>query len=181
MMLGIDVAAQAAEAIARCVKIGVVSSVDAYALRARVAFPDRDDAVSYALPILTHGTAKGSGAAWLPEVDDHVLCVFLPTGDQAGFVIGTYYSPVRKLSNAFQAGRRILAGVLSLGREDAADDADLGVVRKKDLQAAIEDVNSAFAALNSALLVNNGADFFTWTEEPQRVDGAKASAEVYAS
>jgi hypothetical protein len=72
------------------VRVGTVSSVDASALTARVAFADRQDAegkplISAPLKVIQ---SAGATAPQLPTIAQFVLCVFLPNGEGDGFVIG---------------------------------------------------------------------------------------------
>ena len=82
--------------IKRLIRVGTVSSVNA-AGTVRVAFNAQDDMVTYELPVVTHGS-KSNKDYWLPDVDEQVLCLFLPNvsgrGVCEGFVLGTFYSSV---------------------------------------------------------------------------------------
>lgn len=73
------------------IRVGVVSSVNDAAPTARVTFADRDDIVSYDLPVLVKNT-KDNKDYWVPEVDEQVLCLFLPSGVEQGFILGSFYS-----------------------------------------------------------------------------------------
>lgn len=83
--------------IKRLVRVGTVSSVNAAAGTVRVAFAAQDDMVTYELPVITRGS-KNNKDYWLPDVDEQVLCLFLPNtsgrGVCDGFVLGTFYSSV---------------------------------------------------------------------------------------
>lgn len=83
--------------IKRLIRVGTVSSVNAAAGTVRVAFAAQDDMVTYELPVITRGS-KNNKDYWLPDVDEQVLCLFLPNtsgrGVCDGFVIGTFYSSV---------------------------------------------------------------------------------------
>lgn len=100
------------------VRVGKVSSVDTNELKARVYFEETDMVSDWLLVIQhkeavvkvesdgshTHGATAsegsvtiGSGGAhthtarlktWMPEVGDHVLCLFLPMFNADGFVLG---------------------------------------------------------------------------------------------
>lgn len=99
------------------VRTGIVSSVNAANRTARVTFSDKGEKpiVSGELKVLknppfipafgaaqrTETESGGSGAAafashshavtikpWLPSPGDYVLCIYLPTDDGDGFVIG---------------------------------------------------------------------------------------------
>lgn len=83
--------------IKRLIRVGTVSSVNAAAGTVRVAFAAQDDMVTYELPVITRGS-KNNKDYWLPDVDEQVLCLFLPNtsgrGVRDGFVLGTFYSSV---------------------------------------------------------------------------------------
>lgn len=93
------------------VRTGIVSSVNAGNRTARVTFSDKGESpiVSGELKVLknapfipaqnapqrTETESGGSGDAafaghftWLPSPGDYVLCIYLPTEDGDGFVIG---------------------------------------------------------------------------------------------
>lgn len=77
------------------VRVGVVSSVDREKCRVRVAFSG--DFVSGWLPVLVKQTGLapdpgGNRDYWMPDVKEQVTCIFLPTGAEAGFVLGSFYS-----------------------------------------------------------------------------------------
>lgn len=83
--------------IKKLIRVGRVSSVNAAAGSVRVAFAAQDDMVTYELPVITRGS-KNNKDYWLPDVDEQVLCLFLPNtsgrGVCDGFVLGTFYSSV---------------------------------------------------------------------------------------
>lgn len=83
--------------IKRLIRVGTVSSINAAAGTVRVAFAAQDDMVTYELPVITRGS-KNNKDYWLPDVDEQVLCLFLPNtsgrGVRDGFVLGTFYSSV---------------------------------------------------------------------------------------
>lgn len=83
--------------IKRLIRVGTVSSVNAAAGTVRVAFAAQDEMVTYELPVITRGS-KSNKDYWLPDVDEQVLCIFLPNvsgrGVCEGFVLGTFYSSV---------------------------------------------------------------------------------------
>lgn len=76
--------------IKNLIKVGRVSSVDPAAATARVVFEDQG-VVSYDLPVIQHQTLKNKDYC-LPDVGEHVVCLFLPTGNAEGFVLGAIYS-----------------------------------------------------------------------------------------
>lgn len=83
--------------IKKLIRVGTVSSINAAAGTVRVAFAAQDDMVTYELPVITRGS-KNNKDYWLPDVDEQVLCLFLPNtsgrGVCDGFVLGTFYSSV---------------------------------------------------------------------------------------
>ena len=83
--------------IKRLIRVGTVSSVNAEAGTVRVSFAAQDEMVTYELPVITRGS-KSNKDYWLPDVDEQVLCLFLPNvsgrGVCEGFVLGTFYSSV---------------------------------------------------------------------------------------
>ncbi len=65
----------------------------------RVEFLDADTGgkgmVSYELPLLTAKTLADK-SYWMPDLDEQVVCLFLPFSLQEGFVLGSLYSSVDK-------------------------------------------------------------------------------------
>ncbi len=93
--------------IEKLIRIGKVSSVNAEQKTARVIFENLGGMVSGDLPILQNagtvnissttvsygGESKQHGhaadiAAWLPAVNQYVLCIYLPVFNGDGFIIG---------------------------------------------------------------------------------------------
>jgi phage baseplate assembly protein V len=72
------------------IKVGKVSVIDADACAVRVTFPDRDNVQSAFLKVMVENTLNNKDY-WMPEVGEDVLCIFLPNGREAGFVLGGYY------------------------------------------------------------------------------------------
>lgn len=73
------------------IKIGEVSSIDPAKGTARVVFDDDDSIVSYDLPVLQRNTLL-SKDFHSPDIGEDVLCLFLPSGPEEGFVIGSFYA-----------------------------------------------------------------------------------------
>ncbi len=71
------------------VRVGLVSSVDPATGTVRVAF--EDGLVSYDLPVIVPQTLKNKDYC-MPDVGEHVVCLFLPPGNAQGFVLGAHYS-----------------------------------------------------------------------------------------
>lgn len=78
----------AGNVINNLIRVGIVSSVDGAKATVRVTFPDKDNKVSYDLPVLQ----QGNGSYWMPAPGEQAVCVFLPNGSEQGFCLGTIYS-----------------------------------------------------------------------------------------
>lgn len=72
------------------IRVGRISSVDPGKATARVVF-EAQGVVSYDLPVLQRQTLRNKDY-WLPDVGEHVVCIFLPTGNAEGFILGSIYS-----------------------------------------------------------------------------------------
>lgn len=83
------------EQMGELIKAGIVSSVDPTNCSARVVFPDRDDMVSADLPIIQRNCGKNQDFS-LPDVGDNVLCLFLGTGTEDGFILGSFFNDQKK-------------------------------------------------------------------------------------
>lgn len=81
------------------IRVGLVSSVYSERATVRVMFSDKDDGgtplISKELSVLNRGS-KSRKDYWLPDVDEQVVCLFLPNsngrGVSEGFVLGTCFS-----------------------------------------------------------------------------------------
>ena len=76
------------------IREGIVSSVNAKDCTIRVTFPDKDDFVSAELKVVCNGSGKNKDY-WLPDVDESVVCLFLPNsknGNNVGYCLGTVYN-----------------------------------------------------------------------------------------
>lgn len=125
-------------------RIGMVSSVDAEKCTARVTFPDLDDVVSRDLPIVQMGIGSVR-SSWAPEVNEQVACLFLTSGVEFGVIVGSVYSS-ESPAPGLQAGVLMLGGTeVLLGSEAASDP----VVRKSDLQGAIDDLRGEISSQRS--------------------------------
>jgi phage baseplate assembly protein V len=72
-------------------RVGKVSSTNPAAVTVRVTFTDKDNMVSYDLPVLQDST-KDNQDYYMPDIDELVLCLFLPNGLAQGFCLGSFYS-----------------------------------------------------------------------------------------
>lgn len=73
------------------IKIGEVSSVDYAKATARVVFDDDDSIVSYDLQVLQKNTIANQDYA-MPDIGEDVVCLFLPSGPEDGFILGSVYA-----------------------------------------------------------------------------------------
>jgi len=85
-------------------RIGIVESQDAASCHVRVRFPDRDQAVSYWLPIVVRGSQSAKDY-WLPEVGEQVVCL-MDEFDEDGAVLGSIYSSVDTPAAGMTADKR---------------------------------------------------------------------------
>lgn len=77
--------------LSNIVRIGTVTSIKPDSQTARVVFEDRDNTESYDLFVMVKNS-KENKDDHMPDIDEEVLCVFLPIGIETGFIIGSYYS-----------------------------------------------------------------------------------------
>lgn len=87
------------------VRVGRVSSINPAAGTARVTF-EPQGVVSYDLQILVPQAMKNKDY-YIPDIGEHVVCLFLPTGNQEGFIIGSVYSNEDKPSISSPDKRRV--------------------------------------------------------------------------
>lgn len=73
------------------VRLGYVVEVIPEEAKVRVECQDADALKTYKLPVVSHKT-RCDKDYWMPDVGEHVLCVFLPLGLEVGFVLGSFYS-----------------------------------------------------------------------------------------
>lgn len=110
------------------IKIGTVSSVNPAKATARVVFPDDDGLVSYDLQVMQVNGFRNKDYA-MPDVGTDVVCIFLGSGTEEGFIIGAVYtegnpppeSSIDKRTVVFKDGTRI-----SYDRETHTLSAEIG-------------------------------------------------------
>jgi phage baseplate assembly protein V len=71
-------------------RVGLVKQQDPQGARVRVAFPDRDQMLSYWLPVVVFKAQNDKGY-WLPDLGEQVVCL-MDEHDEAGAVLGAIYS-----------------------------------------------------------------------------------------
>jgi phage baseplate assembly protein V len=73
-------------------RVGLVEAQDVTNARVRVKFPDRNQLVSWWLPIVTPKT-QNDKAYWIPDIGEQVVCL-MDSHDEDGAVLGSIYSQV---------------------------------------------------------------------------------------
>ena len=73
------------------IRVGSVSAINPEKCTARVVFADRSEVVSFELPVLVRGSLRNKDY-WMPDPGEQVVCLFLPSGNAQGFIIGSIYS-----------------------------------------------------------------------------------------
>lgn len=71
------------------IRVGRVSAVNSANATVRVDF-QAQGVVSYDLPVLQRQALRNKDYC-LPDVGEYVVCIFLPTGNAEGFVLGSIY------------------------------------------------------------------------------------------
>lgn len=87
------------------IKCGVVESFNAENGTAKVVFKDIS-IKSYDLPIMVKQTLKNKDY-WIPDIGEPVICIFLPTGIESGFILGSYYNK-KNLVPATDQNKRVI-------------------------------------------------------------------------
>ena len=75
------------------IRVGNVDSINPENGTVRVRFPDRDDKVSGELKVIFSKTHMDKDYH-IPDIDEAVVCIFLPNQQEEGFVLGAYYNEV---------------------------------------------------------------------------------------
>ncbi len=73
------------------IRIGEVTATNPGAHKVSVTFDDDDGQTSGELPVIVPNTIDNHDHA-MPDVGEDVLCIFLPTGTEEGFVLGSFYA-----------------------------------------------------------------------------------------
>ncbi len=83
------------EEFRKLIKIGIVAEVDYEKATCKVVFRDKDETQSKDLKVVFTKTKKNQ--SWdMPDLEEQVVCLFLPNGSEEGFVIGSVYSEKNK-------------------------------------------------------------------------------------
>ncbi|MBE0470518.1 MAG: phage baseplate assembly protein V [Methyloprofundus sp.] len=81
--------------VGQLIRVGIVVSTNDENGTARVQFQDKNGLVSYDLPIIVRNTSKNQDY-WMPDIREQVICLFLPSGVETGYILGSFYSNVTK-------------------------------------------------------------------------------------
>ncbi|MGL1931759.1 MAG: phage baseplate assembly protein V [Desulfotalea sp.] len=92
-MVGLEERIEALENQGSQVAVGIVNSVQEKDCTVRVKLPDRDGVITSPLQVLVK-RSLGNLDYDMPEKGEEVLCLFLTSGFEIGFVIGSLYSEV---------------------------------------------------------------------------------------
>ena len=76
-------------------RFGYVSDYDPKRYMARIQFPDKDNLVSSWLPVTVPNSKKNHDEFHL-DIGEHVFCVMLGNGLEAGVVLGAIYDDTNK-------------------------------------------------------------------------------------
>lgn len=71
-------------------RVGLVQAQDVQNCRVRVTFPDRDQLISWWLPIVVP-KSQNDKAYWIPDIGEQVVCL-MDAHDEDGAVLGGIYS-----------------------------------------------------------------------------------------
>lgn len=91
-------------------RTGTVSSVNEKDATVKVHFEDRDDSTSGDLRVVSRNTMNQKHY-WMPDVDEQVLCLFDPRGEEEGYVIGGLYSEQDKTPTEINSARKNYRGI----------------------------------------------------------------------
>ncbi|AIF51262.1 phage baseplate assembly protein V [Pelosinus sp. UFO1] len=81
-------------------RTGTVTAIDEVKQLIRVTFDDLDDTVSPWMQVAARGVSKDDDY-WVPDIDEQVQCMFMPTGNAEGYVLFS----VRGANNVPRAGK----------------------------------------------------------------------------
>ena len=87
-------------------RFGYVSAYDAKKHMARVIFPDKDNLVSDWLPVVIPNSKENHDELHL-DINEHVFCIMLGNGLEAGAVIGAVYDDKNKPPEGDKDTRKI--------------------------------------------------------------------------
>ena len=138
------------------IRVGNVDSVNAENGTVRVRFPDRDNKVSKELKVIYHQTHKDKHF-FMPEINEIVLCIYLPNVQEEGFVLGSFYNkedmvPVadsNKKAWYFSDG-----GVIEYDK--STGNMQINIINKLEIKSPAIEFTSDSITLNSSNISLNG-------------------------
>lgn len=89
--MGIFMRENIGETLNGIIKIGEVCEVDYTDCTARVVFDDDNGMVSNKLQVVQRNTYKNHDVV-LPDIGEDVICIFLSSGVEEGFILGSVYA-----------------------------------------------------------------------------------------
>lgn len=92
--------------VAQLIRVGVVTSTNDQAKTCRVQFRDRNQIVSHDLRVLVKNSLENKDH-WMPDINEQVLCLFLPIGIEQGYIVGSFYSNVTTSDVSTKDKRRV--------------------------------------------------------------------------
>jgi len=87
-------------------RVGIVKTQDIPNCRVRVTFPDRNQMMSWWLPIIRQGTQNDKDY-WIPDVGEQVICL-MDEHDEDGAVFGSIFSQADATPNGANADTLVL-------------------------------------------------------------------------
>ena len=73
------------------IKVGTVCATDPVAHTVKVVYPEDDNTESHELRVLVPNTYDNADYA-MPDLNEDVVCLFLPCGSVEGFVLGSFFT-----------------------------------------------------------------------------------------
>ncbi|MDQ7104215.1 phage baseplate assembly protein V [Serratia sp. MF2] len=133
------------------IKIGLVVSHNVKDKTVRVQFSDLDDVVSYDLHMLFRRTGRDKDAGGLPDIGENVVCLFLPNGDEVGFVIGSYYN--NKIQSPDNSQSKVIHWITENGAEISLD-RESGELKAIGITSAIIEAAESIVATAPEITIN---------------------------
>jgi phage baseplate assembly protein V len=87
-------------------RVGIVQTQDVQNARVRVTFAERNQLVSWWLPVLRWGSQNDKDF-WIPDIGEQVVCL-MDDHDEDGAVLGTIFSEVDQPQSGMTADKRNL-------------------------------------------------------------------------
>ncbi|MPZ68909.1 MAG: type IV secretion protein Rhs [Actinobacteria bacterium] len=133
--------------------IGVVSAIDdpEEIGRLRVRLPAYGDVETGWIPALSPGAGEGKGLMTLPDVDDHVLCIFGNEDPARAFVLGGLYGAGGPPDSGIEEGSVRRYTLLTPGNHRVLLDDDKQLVRIEDTTGSFVEMSPEGVRLHAAV------------------------------